>query len=55
MAYASPHSDCSYPKPYYRSVEDDALGMKYTSYGFDILALVGELRFKRYYTLSELH
>ncbi|AIQ61761.1 transposase [Paenibacillus stellifer] len=29
--------------------------MKHTSYGFDVLALVGELRFKHHYTLSELH
>ncbi|MNI53066.1 hypothetical protein D3C73_1078810 [compost metagenome] len=55
MAYACPHPDCPYPKSYYRSAEADALVMKHTSYGFDVLALVGELRFKHHYTLSELH
>ncbi|AKG37515.1 transposase [Paenibacillus durus] len=29
--------------------------MKHTSYGFDVLALVGELRFKHHYTLAELN
>ncbi|MCE3199497.1 hypothetical protein [Paenibacillus sonchi] len=29
--------------------------MKHTSYGFDVLALVGQLRFKRHYSLSEPH
>ncbi|MFD2327997.1 transposase [Cohnella sp. GCM10020058] len=29
--------------------------MKYTSYGFDVLALIGELRFKQHLTLAELH
>ncbi|MEK4286656.1 transposase [Paenibacillus sp. FSL P4-0502] len=55
MAYACPHPDCPYPESYYRSAEADAFVMKHTSYGFDVLALVGELRFKHHYTLSELH
>ncbi|MNB97899.1 hypothetical protein D3C75_451370 [compost metagenome] len=55
MAYACPNLECPYPRAYYRSAEADALVMKHTSYGFDVLALVGELRFKHHYTLSELH
>ncbi|MFD2327994.1 transposase [Cohnella sp. GCM10020058] len=43
------------PDNYYRSAEADALAMKHTSYGFDVLALVGELRFKQHLTLAELH
>ncbi|MEK5235530.1 hypothetical protein NST99_07510 [Paenibacillus sp. FSL L8-0470] len=55
MAYACPNLECPYPGSYFRSAEADALVMKHTSYGFDVLALVGELRFKQHYTLSELH
>ncbi|MFC0331589.1 hypothetical protein ACFOLF_12865 [Paenibacillus sepulcri] len=28
--------------------------MKHTSYGFDVLALVGELRFKHHLTIAEI-
>lgn len=55
MAYACPNLECPYLHSYFRSVEADALVMKHTSYGFDVLDLVGELRFKHHNTLSELH
>lgn len=55
MAYACPNLECPYLHSYFRSVEADALVMKHTSYGFDVLDLVGELRFKHHNALSELH
>jgi hypothetical protein len=54
MAYHCPNADCPYPKTYYKSVEADSLCMKHTSYGFDVLALVGQLRFKHHMTIGEI-
>lgn len=54
MAYVCSNSNCAYPKTYYRSAEADSLCMKHTSYGFDVLALVGQLRFKHHMTIAEI-
>jgi len=54
MAYHCPNSECAYSKTYYKSVEADSLCMKHTSYGFDVLALVGQLRFKHHMTIAEI-
>lgn len=54
MAYLCSNSNCSYPKTYYKSAEADSLAMKHTSYGFDVLALVGQLRFKHHMTIAEI-
>jgi hypothetical protein len=54
MAYHCPNSNCSYQKTYYKSAEADSLCMKHTSYGYDVLALVGQLRFKYHMTVSEI-
>lgn len=54
MAYTCRNADCPYPKTYYKSAEAELLSMKYTSYGFDVLALVGQLRFKQHMTIGEI-
>lgn len=54
MAYACSNADCSYPRTYYKSAEAELLSMKHTSYGFDVLALVGQLRFKQHMTIGEI-
>uniref|UniRef100_UPI001D134FC1 transposase n=1 Tax=Cohnella sp. REN36 TaxID=2887347 RepID=UPI001D134FC1 len=54
MAYHCPHEECGNLTRYFRSAEADALCMKHTSYGFDVLALVGELRFKHHQTIAEI-
>lgn len=54
MAYNCPNQNCQYQNSYYKSVEADSLCMKHTSYGFDVLALVGKLRFKYHMTISEI-
>jgi hypothetical protein len=54
MAYICSNPCCSYPKTYYKSAEADLLAMKHTSYGFDVLALVGQLRFKHHMTIAEI-
>jgi len=54
MAYVCPNTHCAYQGTYYRSAEADALAMKHTSYGFDVLALVGQLRFKHHMTIGEI-
>lgn len=54
MAYICSATDCPYPKAYYKSAEAELLCMKHTSYGFDVLALVGQLRFKQHMTIAEI-
>jgi hypothetical protein len=54
MAYVCSNPSCAYPKRYYKSAEADSLAMKHTSYGFDVLALVGQLRFKHHMTIAEI-
>ncbi|WP_244163229.1 transposase [Paenibacillus pectinilyticus] len=54
MAYVCSNPNCAYPKTYYKSAEAALLAMKHTSYGFDVLALVGQLRFKQHMTIAEI-
>lgn len=54
MAYVCSNSNYAYPKTYYKSAEAALLAMKHTSYGFDVLALVGQLRFKQHMTIAEI-
>lgn len=54
MAYKCTNPQCNYPKAYYKSAEADLLCMKHTSYGFDVLALVGQLRFTHHMTIAEI-
>ncbi|TBL67336.1 transposase [Paenibacillus thalictri] len=54
MAYHCPDESCGNTKRYFNSAQAGALCMKHTSYGFDVLALVGELRFKHHLTIGEI-
>ncbi|MCI3919087.1 transposase [Paenibacillus sp. TRM 82003] len=54
MAYVCSNANCNYQDIYYKSAEADSLAMKHTSYGFDVLALVGQLRFKHHMTIAEI-
>jgi hypothetical protein len=54
MAYSCPNANCAYTRVYYKSAEANSLCMKHTSYGFDLLALVGQLRFKQHMTIAEI-
>jgi hypothetical protein len=54
MAYACSNAHCPHPKTYYKSAEAELISMKHTSYGFDVLALVGQLRFKQHMTIGEI-
>jgi hypothetical protein len=54
MAYTCKNPDCPHAGVSYKSAEAEMLSMKYSSYGYDVLCLVGELRFKRHMTVKEL-
>lgn len=54
MAYRCPSQKCPHPGALYRSAEAEKLCMKFTTYGFDVLCLVGELRFKHHMTRQEI-
>jgi len=54
MAYACHNPACSHAGVSYKSAEAEMLSMKHSSYGYDVLALVGELRFKQHMTVKEL-
>jgi hypothetical protein len=54
MAYACSNINCKHHNTYYKSAEADSLAMKHSSYGFDVLALVGQLRFKHHRTIAEI-
>jgi len=54
MAYACKNLDCPKIGVTYKSAEAEMLAMKHSSYGYDVLRLVGELRFKQHMTVKEL-
>jgi hypothetical protein len=54
MAYRCSNPHCSHLQARYRSAEAEKLCMKFTTYGFDVLCLVGELRFKHHRTRQEI-
>ncbi|WP_135557785.1 transposase [Paenibacillus cymbidii] len=54
MAYACPNQDCPHPGVAYKSAEAEARSMKHSSYGYHVLGLVGELRFKQHRTCKEI-
>ncbi|WP_233277526.1 transposase [Paenibacillus durus] len=54
MAYHCPNAACGKPERYFTSAEADALCLKYTSYAYDVLALVGVMRFKQHRTVTEI-
>ncbi|WP_241674940.1 transposase [Paenibacillus luteus] len=54
MAYACPNTSCQHSGVPYKSAEAEALSMKHSSYSYDVLCLVGELRFKHHRTCKEI-
>lgn len=54
MAYRCVNPDCSKVGVHYKSAEAEALSMKHSPYGFYVLCLVGELRFKQHMTRKEI-
>jgi hypothetical protein len=54
MAYKCKNSECPKVGVSYKSAEAEMLSMKHSSYGYDVLCLVGELRFKRHMTITEI-
>lgn len=54
MAYACPNPECPKPDAYYKSAEAEMISMKHSSYGYDVLCLVGEMRFQQHMTVSEI-
>jgi len=54
FSYRCSNPNCSHPRALYRSAEAEKLCMKFTTYGFDVLCLVGELRFKHHMTRQEI-
>jgi len=54
MAYACKNPACAHTGVSYKSAEAEMLSMKHSSYSYDVLALVGELRFKHHMTVNEL-
>jgi len=54
MAYRCENSNCPKQGVHYKSAEAEAISMKHSPYGFDVVCLVGELRFKRHMTRKEI-
>jgi len=54
MAYVCTNTNCQHTSVSYKSAEAEALSMKHSSYGYDVLCLVGELRFKQHRTCKEI-
>lgn len=54
IGFRCSNSQCPHVDSVYRSAEAEMLSMKHSSYGFDVLALVGELRFKHHKTRQEI-
>ncbi|SFF21201.1 hypothetical protein SAMN04487969_11864 [Paenibacillus algorifonticola] len=54
MAYTCRNMTCSHKGIFYKSAEAEMLSMKQSSYGWDVLSLLGELCFKHHMTVSEL-
>lgn len=54
VAYSCQNPDCSHRGVAYKSAEAEMLSMKHSSYGYDVLCLVGELRFKQHRTVKEI-
>src|SRR5436305_1120350 len=53
--YRCPDSQCAGSQRTYRSVEADALALPHSTYGLDIVLLVGRLRLREHQTVDEIH
>jgi hypothetical protein len=54
MGYRCANDTCS-SEMIYRSAEAESLSLKYYSFGMDVIARIGELRFDRNRTVGEIH
>lgn len=54
VAYACKNSNCLHTGATYKSAEAEMLAMKHSSYSYDVLCLVGDLRFRQHRTVSEI-
>ncbi len=54
VAYSCQNPTCAHQGVTYKSAEAEMLSMKHSSYGYDVLCLVGELRFKQHRTVKEI-
>lgn len=54
MGYRCTNESCSHPDTVYRSAHADQLSMKYITYGMDVIAYVGKLRFEEHKTRLEI-
>jgi hypothetical protein len=54
VAYACENPDCLHVGIAYKSAEAEMLSMKHSSYSYDVLCLIGELRFKKHRTVKEI-
>lgn len=54
MGYRCNNHQCSKSGTVYRSAEAENMSMKYLTFGMDVLALVGQLRFKEHKTIGEI-
>lgn len=54
MGYRCTNKDRPYPDTVYRSAQADQLSMKHITYGMDVIAYVGKLRFEDHKTRSEI-
>jgi hypothetical protein len=54
MGYRCNNHQCFQSGTVYRSAEAENMSMKYLTFGMDVLALVGQLRFKEHKTIGEI-
>ncbi len=54
MGYRCPNEDCPMDVVY-KSAAAESLSLKYHSFGIDVIAAIGEMRFKENKTLGEVH
>ena len=53
MGYKCPNDDCS--MDIYRSAVSESLSLKYYSFGLDVIAAIGNMRFSENKTIGEIH
>ena len=54
MGYKCPNHDCCMDMVY-RSAEAESLSLKYYSFGLDVIAAIGNMRFGENKTIGEIH
>ena len=52
-AHRCPNQSCPQPRAVYRSVEAEALSLKYYQYGLDVIANIGHLRYREHRTIRK--